>query len=242
MWSLIWESGFGVLQHLYEENCGSTRQDMQPTPSILLCVCVCVCVFFSEIQTFDFYVAGPGRRLQHGDSADGPHWTCTQCTFQNHPLLDKCETCEMPRLLLGTDTCYCHPAPTKPSPTQPTGNACREAASSWAVVNCGVINRMMWLTEQRCKNTPSPYTLSVTDIVITCIVQITDLTDCWMLNAVDFVWFAPASCCKVNRHPSPSAGSIPEWHATLPAWTTRLSCLLVWRERIVIVFKGFLLA
>ncbi|PNF43498.1 hypothetical protein B7P43_G09323 [Cryptotermes secundus] len=55
----------------------------------------------------------PGRRLQHGDSADGPHWTCTQCTFQNHPLLDKCETCEMPRLLLGTDTCYCHPIPSK---------------------------------------------------------------------------------------------------------------------------------
>jgi len=86
--------------------------------------------FLPEIQTFNCYVAGPGRRLQHGDSADGPHWTCTQCTFQNHPLLDKCETCEMPRLLLGTDTCYCHPTPTKPSLTQPTGNACRETASS----------------------------------------------------------------------------------------------------------------
>lgn len=62
------------------------------------------------------YIAGPGRRLQHGDSADGPHWTCTQCTFQNHPLLDKCETCEMPRLLIGTDTCYCHPIPLKTFP------------------------------------------------------------------------------------------------------------------------------
>ena len=114
----------------------------------------CVCV--PEI-TFNWYVAGPGRRLQHGDSADGPHWTCTQCTFQNHPLLDKCETCEMPRLLLGTDTCYCHPTPTKLSPTQPTGSACGETTSSWAVVNCGVINRMMWLTEQRCKYTITFY-------------------------------------------------------------------------------------
>lgn len=80
------------------------------------------------------YIAGPGRRLQHGDSADGPHWTCTQCTFQNHPLLDKCETCEMPRLLLGTDTCYCHPIPSKtfsPNPVvmhveklPPTEQAC----------------------------------------------------------------------------------------------------------------------
>jgi hypothetical protein len=64
------------------------------------------------------YIAGSGR-LQHGDSADGPHWTCTQCTFQNHPLLDKCETCEMPRLLLGTDTCYCHPIPSKTCPLNP---------------------------------------------------------------------------------------------------------------------------
>jgi len=154
-----------MLQHLYEENRGSTNQDIQPTPSILrtrvraymhvflfsfflfffppppflffsflffsfLFFSFLFFSFLPEIQTFNCYVAGPGRRLQHGDSADGPHWTCTQCTFQNHPLLDKCETCEMPRLLLGTDTCYCHPTPTKPSLTQPTGNACRETASS----------------------------------------------------------------------------------------------------------------
>ncbi|XP_021936794.1 TGF-beta-activated kinase 1 and MAP3K7-binding protein 3-like isoform X2 [Zootermopsis nevadensis] len=50
------------------------------------------------------------------DSAEGPHWTCSQCTFQNHPLLDKCETCEMPRILIGTDTCYCHSTSSKTCP------------------------------------------------------------------------------------------------------------------------------
>lgn len=32
---------------------------------------------------------------------DGPKWNCHMCTFQNHPLLDKCEQCEMPRILHG---------------------------------------------------------------------------------------------------------------------------------------------
>jgi len=143
IWSLIWENGFGICMRKTVEIPSRISNHSLP---IYMCVCV------SEI-IFNWYVAGPGRTLQHGDSADGPHWTCTQCTFQNHPLLDKCETCEMPRLLLGTDTCYCHPTPTKPSPTQPTGSACGETTSSWAVVNCGVINRMIWLTEQRCKYT-----------------------------------------------------------------------------------------
>lgn len=30
---------------------------------------------------------------------DGPNWTCHVCTFRNHPLLDKCEQCEMPRIV-----------------------------------------------------------------------------------------------------------------------------------------------
>ncbi|KAF5291418.1 hypothetical protein FQR65_LT01729 [Abscondita terminalis] len=32
---------------------------------------------------------------------EGPKWNCHMCTFQNHPLLDKCEQCEMPRILHG---------------------------------------------------------------------------------------------------------------------------------------------
>ncbi|XP_018333228.1 mitogen-activated protein kinase kinase kinase 7-interacting protein 3 homolog isoform X2 [Agrilus planipennis] len=46
------------------------------------------------------------RRLQYqGPSpvavseVDGPKWNCPVCTFQNHPLLNKCEQCEMPRIL-----------------------------------------------------------------------------------------------------------------------------------------------
>jgi len=218
MWSLIWENGFGLFQHLYEENHGVTKHDIQPTPSNLH-----VCVCFSE-NTFNWCIAGSGRRLQHGDSADGPHWTCTQCTFQNHPLLDKCETCEMPRLLLGTDTCYCHPTLTKPSPTQPTGSACRETTSSWAVVNCGVINRMMWLTEQTCK-----YTITLYLVFYWHCVYMYSTNNCthWLLDAkcIVFVWFAPASWCKVNRHPSPSAGSIPsDMQPSLLGWRIHHIC------------------
>ncbi|KAJ3646650.1 hypothetical protein Zmor_024227 [Zophobas morio] len=30
---------------------------------------------------------------------EGPKWNCHLCTFLNHPDLDKCEQCEMPRIL-----------------------------------------------------------------------------------------------------------------------------------------------
>ncbi|XP_061719057.1 proteoglycan 4 isoform X1 [Cydia pomonella] len=29
-------------------------------------------------------------------------WKCHMCTFLNHPLLDKCEECDMPRIVIGT--------------------------------------------------------------------------------------------------------------------------------------------
>lgn len=35
------------------------------------------------------------ERLQQ---ESGQSWTCNMCTFQNHPLLNKCEQCEMPLL------------------------------------------------------------------------------------------------------------------------------------------------
>lgn len=28
-------------------------------------------------------------------------WRCELCTFRNHPLLNQCETCLMPRITLG---------------------------------------------------------------------------------------------------------------------------------------------
>ncbi|XP_022916801.2 TGF-beta-activated kinase 1 and MAP3K7-binding protein 2 isoform X2 [Onthophagus taurus] len=43
----------------------------------------------------------PPYVLQHQQSFgnDGPKWSCHMCTFQNHPLLDRCEQCDMPRIL-----------------------------------------------------------------------------------------------------------------------------------------------
>lgn len=34
-----------------------------------------------------------------GEERDGPSWVCRMCTFDNHPLMNKCEQCDMPRLL-----------------------------------------------------------------------------------------------------------------------------------------------
>ncbi|XP_066266464.1 TGF-beta-activated kinase 1 and MAP3K7-binding protein 3-like isoform X2 [Branchiostoma lanceolatum] len=33
------------------------------------------------------------------EEAEGPQWNCRACTFLNHPQLDKCEICEMPRVI-----------------------------------------------------------------------------------------------------------------------------------------------
>ncbi|XP_070569106.1 LOW QUALITY PROTEIN: TGF-beta-activated kinase 1 and MAP3K7-binding protein 3-like [Ptychodera flava] len=33
------------------------------------------------------------------DSDEGQQWSCAHCTFLNHPALDKCECCEMPRMI-----------------------------------------------------------------------------------------------------------------------------------------------
>ena len=46
-----------------------------------------------------------------------PQWSCSECTFLNHPALKECEECEMPRVMIGTDlhrvhqakSCFCHP-------------------------------------------------------------------------------------------------------------------------------------
>eukprot|EP00095_Tigriopus_kingsejongensis_P008247 snap_masked-scaffold230_size244653-processed-gene-1.1 protein:Tk08247 transcript:snap_masked-scaffold230_size244653-processed-gene-1.1-mRNA-1 annotation:"mitogen-activated protein kinase kinase kinase 7-interacting protein 2" len=37
--------------------------------------------------------------------AEGPQWSCSECTFLNHPALDRCEECEMPRIALGLHRC-----------------------------------------------------------------------------------------------------------------------------------------
>ncbi|BES88183.1 ZnF_RBZ [Nesidiocoris tenuis] len=41
--------------------------------------------------------ANGGERISLGTEA----WRCEMCTFRNHPLLNQCETCSMPRITLG---------------------------------------------------------------------------------------------------------------------------------------------
>lgn len=63
--------------------------------------------------------APPPQPLQDSDG-DGEPWNCSACTFLNHPALNKCECCEMPRMnasppstgsvrhVCTSDSCYCH--------------------------------------------------------------------------------------------------------------------------------------
>lgn len=68
--------------------------------------------FYSNIYTGQRVPQRPHRRapLAPRDMptvSDSEAWQCHLCTFSNHPLLDKCEECEMPRILVGkpqTDT------------------------------------------------------------------------------------------------------------------------------------------
>lgn len=57
------------------------------------------------------------RQQQQLLQENAPQWSCSECTFLNHPALDRCEECEMPRITLGSDgrrrhapgPCFCHP-------------------------------------------------------------------------------------------------------------------------------------
>ncbi|XP_034951597.1 TGF-beta-activated kinase 1 and MAP3K7-binding protein 2 isoform X3 [Chelonus insularis] len=35
--------------------------------------------------------------VDNDNNKDGPSWICEMCTFDNHPLMDTCEQCDMPR-------------------------------------------------------------------------------------------------------------------------------------------------
>lgn len=39
-----------------------------------------------------------------GESSSEPGWTCQTCTFHNHYLLEACETCDVPRIRLGSNS------------------------------------------------------------------------------------------------------------------------------------------
>ncbi|XP_076304840.1 TAK1-associated binding protein 2 isoform X2 [Tachypleus tridentatus] len=42
------------------------------------------------------------------ENDEGNMWKCSECTFHNHPALDKCEVCEMPRVIIGQPLYYSH--------------------------------------------------------------------------------------------------------------------------------------
>jgi hypothetical protein len=52
-------------------------------------------------------------------------WQCELCTFSNHPLMNKCEQCEMPRLL---GTC--------PRPLTPALTPFRDDPRAQPKLNC----------------------------------------------------------------------------------------------------------
>lgn len=66
---------------------------------------------------------------ESGDTRE-PQWSCAECTFLNHPALKECEQCEMPRVMIGTESqrthqaknCFCHPQNTQVF-NQPTSSS-----------------------------------------------------------------------------------------------------------------------
>ncbi|XP_061195909.1 mitogen-activated protein kinase kinase kinase 7-interacting protein 3 homolog isoform X1 [Saccostrea echinata] len=62
----------------------------------------------------------PPPQPQQDSDGDGEPWNCSACTFLNHPALNKCECCEMPRMntsppttgtvrhVCTSELCYCH--------------------------------------------------------------------------------------------------------------------------------------
>ncbi|KAG7312044.1 hypothetical protein JYU34_001489 [Plutella xylostella] len=57
--------------------------------------------FYSNIYTGQRPPTQRPARPAPPPPEDAP-WQCHVCTFNNHPLLDKCEECDMPRILVGT--------------------------------------------------------------------------------------------------------------------------------------------
>lgn len=39
----------------------------------------------------------PNQRQARDEDFEGSPWNCNSCTFLNHPALNRCEQCEMPR-------------------------------------------------------------------------------------------------------------------------------------------------
>uniref|UniRef100_A0A0C9R0D0 Tab2_0 protein n=1 Tax=Fopius arisanus TaxID=64838 RepID=A0A0C9R0D0_9HYME len=54
------------------------------------------------------------------DDRDGPSWVCRMCTFDNHPLMDKCEQCDMPKFRVADTGTTSVPPPIARIQSQPS--------------------------------------------------------------------------------------------------------------------------
>lgn len=54
-----------------------------------------------QLQQQQRFSAAIHPSVSVAENDNEPHWQCHLCTFRNHPLMNKCEQCEMPRVLLG---------------------------------------------------------------------------------------------------------------------------------------------
>ncbi|XP_054910840.1 TGF-beta-activated kinase 1 and MAP3K7-binding protein 3 isoform X2 [Poeciliopsis prolifica] len=65
-----------------------------------------MCNFYDNIQPGPLGPTNPGKKEgeqaskptpQRDEDFEGAHWNCDSCTLLNHPALNRCEACEMPR-------------------------------------------------------------------------------------------------------------------------------------------------
>ena len=91
---------------------------------------------YYTIQYVNFYFyfffsepSRPAQRVQRDEDFEGAQWNCDSCTFLNHPALNRCEQCEMPRYTwalrwrhaMSRHSTPCHAPPISPQASTPTG-------------------------------------------------------------------------------------------------------------------------
>ena len=55
----------------------------------------------SVVTNLELTAPGETNRGSVGSEGQRDKWACSECTFSNHPDLESCEICEMPRFELG---------------------------------------------------------------------------------------------------------------------------------------------
>uniref|UniRef100_A0A3P9NEK7 RanBP2-type domain-containing protein n=1 Tax=Poecilia reticulata TaxID=8081 RepID=A0A3P9NEK7_POERE len=49
------------------------------------------------LQSRGFHDQDEPKKSDKDEDFEGAHWNCDSCTLLNHPALNRCEACEMPR-------------------------------------------------------------------------------------------------------------------------------------------------